>query len=379
MADEWTYPLTNWSNGVQVHENLPIIVDSFDDGLGVANGVLIGSLPIANLDQVNANDVLAPWRRIIWPCFNGQPYGAYVMMTKPTFSPTDTVIQFQAVRVDEIWNHRHIWSTLSFTNVDQLKIARALMTYGKGLIPLDVDNTYLVNITPLPGAALMPWFRLDNSLSDVLRTRQDNSDGYQAATDHTVGEALTKLSEVIDGFEYRLDYGKDSSTGDYFVTARLGYPQLGRTDPVMPFQYPGNITTWQFGETGLDALTMCRVYTNAQGTERSWSDNATNGQLHTEGWPLLMGSDTSNSLDLARMNEEAQSMLRSYAGTNSTFSIELDETVLGSYQFGDNVSQIIEFPYWPTAQQETVRIIGHKIYPSAPGESTRVVPIVEGV
>jgi hypothetical protein len=223
--------------------------------------------------------------------------------------------------------------------------------------------------------ATIPWMFFDPAVSGKLRDRLDNQDGYQAARDLTVADALTSLAQVVDGFEYRLDYRRDEITGLPNVLVRLGYPNLGRTYPVIPLEYPGNVITWTQAEDTADTETSVRLFGAGQGVERLIGAPAVDTGAHAEGWPLLEGSESSSASDPDTLAANAAARLSAHWRVNEGWTFELVEGVLGSYDLGDFVQRKVSNPRWGV-RRGFMRIVGHKISPSRAGRAGKIVPSV---
>ena len=77
----------------------------------------------------------------------------------------------------------------------------------------------------------------------VLNGQQD--DGYWLKARKSIGAAVKALAEVNGGFEYRMDYLRDS-TGQFLAQYTLGYPTVG-VDKALTFEWPsGNIAKGQY-------------------------------------------------------------------------------------------------------------------------------------
>lgn len=374
----WTWPVTDLRTNTLVHDNLPLRVDGFTDGLGLANGALSGRLPLRD----GIDDLLAPKRRVIWPCRNRQPFGAYLVTALSPYGPKSTAVEFTAERIDSILIDREIESTLVFRAVDQLEIVRDLIRYGLGrpTIAADTVNQF---VFPLP-AADVAAIRLDDSQSGVRRDRLDDDAGFQAARHPKVSEMVKLMSELEDvgaraaagltgSLDYRLDYDRDSS--GFYATIRLGYPRLGGTDTV-PLEYPGNILDWTFAADTADTETASRVYGAGQGVEKGAGAPAYDYTALAEGWPLLMGSESSTASDQGTLDAASRARATRLRGANQGWTVQLRKEALGTYDIGDTTLMHIRNRRWPLGKRALVRITGHRIEPSRQGKAERIIPTV---
>lgn len=378
MAARWTYPVIDVRTGVEVHPNLPVLVEDFTDGLGVANGSLAAKLPIRAGMAYDVDDVTDPWRRAIIPCRNGQPRGAYVFTAERPFTSRSTHIELAAARIDTLFTRREVWSTLVFSQVDQLVIARNLMAYALGLTPINVTAGSMGTlITLLPEQFRVPWLRLDNSYSGRLRDRLDNADGYQAATHKNIGDELTKLGQLDDGFDYRMRYDRDPVTSALSATVELGYPSFAdRGGDDVRLEHPGrNVLDYSYARDGDDLTTAARGYGAGQGTDKVFTDPVYSAGAASVGLPGLVASVTSTASDPATITASALDVLGARDYTNAGVLLELNPRLIGRIPIGAILPVTINDPRrWRNGLRVFVQVVGHKVQPSRPGRAEKFTP-----
>lgn len=378
-------------SGAQIADHVPFKIDSFSDQLGVAVGNMTGSLPVG-AGPIDVDEALMPSDipcRVIVPCYEGQPYGAYLVTQKGAFGPKSTEVTFTAERVDYVLRRRELWSTLQFIQQDQLDIARALVGYGIGLSVLPgLDSPFAAMLAPLPTAARMPWWTLDASTSGRLRDRLDNDAGYQMQKHPKIADLLRALTEDVDedvngvpgpraalglpgSFDYRLDYTRSPTTGALGVTVRLGYPRLGSADP-LPLEYPGNIADWRVATDTADSETMTRIFGAGTGVERKMGPIATDHTAHDNGWPLLMGSGESGASDANTLAEQSNARLGKFKGANYGWTVAIGQELLPVCPIGSDVQLRIRHQRWPDLKVVDARVAGYKATPSRQGRAGRI-------
>lgn len=106
----------------------------------------------------------------------------------------------------------YIWHDLSYENVDQLSIARALITYAQS----SSIKGPQANLNILTGTELTT----DNGNTQKLRTRN-----YLAHELRNVGDAITQLAALKTGFDFRIDTNYEA--GVPVSRFRLFYPSVG--------------------------------------------------------------------------------------------------------------------------------------------------------
>lgn len=361
------------------------------DQMGVAAGSVNVSAPIAafRAEQDRLEDAAAPWRRIWWFLRDERPWFAGVPWKQNQFTESNGSVQWSMARADKFLERREFNSTLVFRDVDQLDIIRNLIAYGIGLTPLQCDPDFLAIMAPLAGAQL-PWLRLDSSvMSGVLRTREDTEDGYQRTGTKTVAQAVQALTDLqdVDGgtraalglpgaLDYRLDYGRDAD-GTLWATPKLGYPRLGKADP-LHVEFPGSLAGFTHAVDSGDTETASRVIGGGTGSARLVSELIYDTAALAAGWPLLMGHGTSTAIEQATLDDAARSRLADLAGDNEGWAIRLDPNQLGRYEFGDTLQPTIDHRRWGRPLYlPPQRIIGHELTPSSPGVAEQLVPLMQ--
>jgi hypothetical protein len=134
----------------------------------------------------------------------------------------------------------------------------------------------------------------------------------------SVGEELDSYSDVLNGFEYRIDCAYDTATAAFsrtFVMIPVNFPDPpppGEASPItrygaqnLVFEYPGNISEVTLDESAENAATRFFV-TGDQGELGADASQpyaaATATEFLFEGWPLLDQAEALSSGDVARVS-----------------------------------------------------------------------------
>lgn len=264
--------------------------------------------------------------------------------------------------------------SLSYTQVDQLDIARSLITSMQSDVGGDMGISF------------------GDELSGVLRDRN------YAAFDRTVGlTALTDLSQVINGFEFatQVGWGSDGAPQEKLL---LGYPRMGRTRAASGLvlelnrfgSVQGNIVTYTWEDGG-------GLYT------RSWASTETeegvqmvamaqDDTLLAAGYPLLEESQQFEGVtDLTTLQAHAVAMSVYSAGHHVTAAITVQAQPgfeLGDWVLGDDVLvRISDWRFPPDASgtpgfADYLRIVGASVKPGVEGEesySFTMADFLEGI
>ena len=226
-------------------------------------------------------------------------------------------IELGGLEFESYFARRLITMNAVFTAVDQLTIARSLISTAQGVS----GGSIAVN--------------LDTSTSGVLRDRTYN--GYELKP---VLEALQQLSAVDNGFDYAIDVAYVA--GVPTKTLNLGYPRRGARagSSGFVFEYPGNVQSYVWPEDATSQATTS--YATGAGTGPGQMLAASSrADLITAGYPLLEGK-------FSYIDVIVQSTLQAHADGDVkalgapivvpqiTVRADLDP-VVGSYMVGDEI------------------------------------------
>jgi hypothetical protein len=167
--------------------------------------------------------------------------GEYLIWARPPYKPSEGKLNISASEVRSYFDHRLLrptagvgkTKTLSFDQVDQLAIFRALLADAQAV-------TY--NGLPVGDLAI----EMDaTQMSGVKRDRKDTkteAGAYHGYDFATYGELLDRLADVDGGFEWRIDSFLDANRS-LRRALRLGYPYLGHppNDDAVVLEYPGAV------------------------------------------------------------------------------------------------------------------------------------------
>ena len=398
MEPQWSVIVTDARTHRTLYDSstMQVSVAKISDHLGVAKGSVTVSAPI-NADlrvQWRIEDAALPWRRVWWFLRDERPWFAAVPTKQNDFVETDSQVRWAFSRADKFLDVREFASTLVFQDVDQSDIVRNLISYGIGLTPLACKADFLAIMVPLSGAAL-PWMRLDDSWSGVLRTREDTEDGYQRAGTKTIGSAVQALSELQDrmvngepgprallglpgAFDYRLDYGRDPD-GTLWARPTLGYPRLGRADP-LHVEYPSSIAGFTHSVDSTDTLTAARYIGGGTGSARILSDLMYDADALNAGWPLLMGHGAGSAIEQTTVDDAARSHLDEHKGDNVGWGFRLNPDQLDRFELGDSLQPTIDHRRFGQALHlPAQRVVGRELTPGGPGIPEQLVPILQAI
>lgn len=302
----YTYVTANMLTG-QVVEEVPFGAVSFSrvlNGTGEFKGSIHTDHPKA------ARDVILPGARFLYVLRNGYPVWAGIIWAAKN---QQGKLEVTAQEIASYFGKRRIKSTLTFTQQDQLLIARTLV------------NT----MQAVPNGNL--GIVVGSETSGVLRDRT-----YDAFERKPYGEALDQLAAVDNGFDWSIETTLSGST--FTNTLRLYYPRQGsRTSLTWDVGRQAFVDSWIVDASGiansLDALG------SGDGNLALIAPAADPSQLAT--YPLY--EDTVSFKDVTvpatlAAHANAQLQRRSKAKAMPAVSVGLTpETELGTFIVGDEV------------------------------------------
>ncbi|MEV4020156.1 hypothetical protein AB0J35_57740 [Nonomuraea angiospora] len=242
-------------------------------------------------------------------------------------------VSMQGATLESYLNSVEIRSDLSYEGIDQLEIARQLISEMQSLTNPDAD----IGLT------------LQTGSSGVNRDRQ-----YLASEGGTFGQRLKELADTDNGFEW-LIATSDPGTEARVREVKFGYPKMGSsTDHV--FSQPGNILGLKQDIDALRGATSYRargesVNTDASTASTPLMSTPQNAAAHiAAGWPRRdMTIDYSTVKDVSTLNAYAARWAAERPGAVRVhqITVKLDETNWTPNNLGDRARVIMVNDWWP--------------------------------
>jgi hypothetical protein len=184
---------------------------------------------------------------------------------------------------------------------------------------------------------------------------------YRGFELRSVGEELDEYSDIVDGFEYRIDCEYDADTQSFsrtFVLLPINFPNPPGTGQVAPlsrygadrfvFEYPGNINEVTIDESAENSATRFFVVGNIGdlGDEASQPYSVASAtDLLAAGWPILDMEETrQDEFDEELLYSHAQRYLTEFRPPVSDVKVSINGSlspIVGSYKPGDWCALII--------------------------------------
>lgn len=262
-------------------------------------GTFTGSIPLYadDLPAERVRDAIHPYRTKIFVERDHQLVWGGWIHQEPQYDSASGTVTVQAEESLGYFAQRFM-PTITYTGQDQLDIARSIIG----------------TLQAQPGGDM--WIVTDPSvISTVLRDRT------YSQYDQTPGlQALTQLSEVINGFEFCLQTSYDGTRMPRELLI-LGYPQIGRrgADSGIALEYDrftgaGNIESFTWGDAGVKMAT--KIWASTE-TEEGVQLTATaeRPDLIADGYPLMEGGENFDGVvNFSTLENHASALLAYRAG-----------------------------------------------------------------
>jgi hypothetical protein len=365
-----------------VDAQCPFTGVSFTDSLNGGGGSFQGTIP-AGHKSWSAQLSNDGYRRVIWPCRDGIPQGAY-LMTGAQWDTSSTVWSVKGTRLDAILKDRAITKTLTFPNTDQNDIFRDILRFAIGRST--IFTSPLQDQTDMLPQAAVPWMVTDATSSGINRTRQETQgnldDGYPAAARKNVAQMLANLTELENGSEYRWLYRMNSTTGlpEMVLDMAASTHMVGTAEDFpgrLTFDFPGgNVQSASYGFDAGTMVTRAHVVGQKQDTTTPIG-TASYTELWAQEYPLVDKVVSEGSVQDQNVLDGKASGLMS--ATTSAWSLTLNGTrkpTFGNYGLGDWVTLRVK-QMGADRIDNAVRITGWSVRVDDTGTSETVTPTLQ--
>lgn len=238
----------------------------------------------------------------------------------------------------ETWYERRIQTRdINVKNMDQLDIARLYVNSG--------------------GASDAMGIEVDGKLSGFKRER--NAYAYEL---NTIWDELLRLSNLINGFDFRIIPYREAGTGKLKKKLTFGYPELSNNTPENPahlFESNRNIIDSKVNISSYDSA--LRVYAIGEGEGESQKVAiADDSAALAEGFPRYEISASYKGVkEHSTLVSHAQSLLQENRNPLVSVSVTVrgnDDPYVGSYVPGDWVRLKLDNVWFPEGFDRVFRI-----------------------
>lgn len=327
-------------------------------------GTFSGNIPLYadDLPAARVRDAILPYRTKIFVERDRQLCWGGWIHQEPAYDSATGQVQVQAEESLGYFARRNM-GTVTYSGQDQLDIARSI----------------IASMQAQPGGDM--WINLDPTvLSAVVRDRT-----YSQFDQSPALQALTQLSEVINGFEFCTQVTYDGNQMPYELLI-LGYPQVGRrleaSGVVLEydrFTGQGNVESFTWSDAGTPMAT--KVWANAETDEGvQLTASAERTDLISAGYPLMEANESFDGvtsyetlLDHANALQEFRGAVRIAAEVTvkAQPSIQLPDVLLGD----DFLVRMSDWRFPPgqggaPGLVTYLRMVGCQVSPGVEGEET---------
>lgn len=264
-------------------DELPLTSVSFNTPLN-GTGKLSASWDLArhpSTTRRNPYDLTAPARRAVYVLRDRVPMWGGIIWTS-RYNSDSKRIEIGAADWWSYFDHRKVIPVIA-ANPPQDLIARQVIRYTN-----TEQNQIARNLVALAQSHTNGdlGIEFDDSDSGIYRDREYL--GYQLAN---VGDALRKLSQVIDGPDMAFGVASPGSDGKPRRILRLGTPTLGQQGSPHVFEYGGNVVrySWPRDASPMRTRTFATGEGQAEGMPIAVAEN---GDAYPAGYPRLEAEDS---------------------------------------------------------------------------------------
>lgn len=301
-------------------------------------GKCSGSVPLTpEIMRQNPRKTLETGKHGIYVLRNYDPVWAGILMST-NYKEASNTLSVTANTFEKWFDKRIQTRDVNVTNMDQLDIARLYVNSG--------------------GAAAAMNIEVDGSMSGVMRER--NSYAYELKP---ISDELDRLSNLINGFDYRIVPYRDKITSKLKRKLMFGYPYMSSNtedDPVNFFESNRNILDSDVEFSSEDSAVRIYAIGEGEGTSQKL---AIADDLYSleDGMPRYEDSGSFKGVKIhSTLVSHAHSMLEENRNPIATITIKVrgnDDPYVGSYAPGDWVKIKLENIWFPDGYDRTFRII----------------------
>lgn len=362
--------------GRQLAYNLDAIITSVLRGINDAGGTLAATIPLREQnDTVNVKSILTTRKTVIWIWRDEVPiWGGILWQVTPDV--TNETVQIQCQGFMSYLAHVELWSDQTFTNVDQMDIARALLDYAQGLPNVLINYANLSTAgTVLDTGGSNIGLTYSTLTSGVLRTRAP-ADGYQGSQQPKIMDLLTNLGNVIDGFQWYEDITwTPGSTAQPVPFVQFAYPQFKRSIP-LTLRMPGTVITYEAPVDGTNSVNgYVAIGATNTTTNNTFRAIRTNQAELAAGFPVLRGDSGSNYTDVtnaATLDAHAVEDIATVAGSSVAYIVTAIGDVFGKFNLGDSLSTSLLSAWDKVAFEGQLQVIQWELIPGTTSQQEQL-------
>lgn len=357
--------LTGNSLNYDLQMNVSSILRAINDGGGTMTGVASLRSPI------DYKQVLRPRQTAIWVWRDEVPvWGGILWVVTP--DPVAETVSIQCQGFMSYLTKVKLLSDQTFTNVEQLDIARALIDYAMGR-PNALVNYAALSSTPatiLDTGGSNLGITYSALASGVVRTRT-NADGYAGAQEPLIMDLLTNLAGVINGFQWCEDLQWAGGTAMPVPYVQFAYPQFSRNIS-LKLRFPGDVVTYLPTIDGTSSVNRYSAIGTTDSTGKTLRAIRNNYVDITAGAPILMGDSGSNYNDVSvaqTLDQHAVEDLATVAGNSVAIPVTTTGDIFGKFSVGDSLQTSFTSAWDKTPFETPLQCTQWELVPSTTGQA----------
>lgn len=281
-----------------------------------------------------------PGRTGIYVVRDGEPvWGG--MIWKRKYDGNNKKLTILASTFESYLEHRIQLQSATFTNTDQLQIARWILASGD--IPGAIQATVSQKTSP--------------------RRRDRTFNGFEF---NTHMDELSRLSALIDGFDWNVEIYRDPYTGEILRRFEFYYEARGipADQTTLSFEYPGSIRSFTLNEDANAGANIVYAIGIGEGIDQITAEATVADQIAAD-LPKLEQSRSYKSVSLmSTLQAHANADRDRLSSPVTIFEVTVsanEEPVLGSYAIGDWARFRIEDQFVTPMIDQFARITGIKV------------------
>lgn len=350
IAPEYTYLIEDLKTGSIVAEYnfTGVTYNNMVNGIGKFSGKT--ALTRETMKQDPRNTLVAGMNGI-WVMRNNYPVWCGIIVDCD-MDQNKNIVSIKAVTYEYWFSRRIQIKDINVKSTDQLDIARMYVNSGDAakVMRIEVDST---------------------TTSPIKRER--NAYAYEL---NTIEDELSRLSKLIDGFEYRIIPYKDVSTGKLYRKLTFGYPTLTtNTEKNTSFVFESNRNLTNITvSTSIDDSAL-RVYGIGEGEGESQKVAiADDTELLAAGYPRYESSLSAKSVkEYSTLVSHVTNALTDMRAPITEIKVTArgsDDPYVGSYHPGDWIRLKVDNLWFPTGLDEVFRVTNIDVKLTDRGQET---------
>jgi len=324
---------------------------SFDMGIST-QGSLTADLYLSDNPTLDVDEFISEGKTALYVIRDGQPvWGGIVWRSR--YSSRSRTVSLTCATFESFAYHVIIESPRTLNYVlptDQMTIARDLLTAMQ-----QAPNSNLNIGVPVQA-------------SGITRTR--NISWWEF---NSYGTELEQLSELENGFEYRVDLYTAGGSGAPLRRYLFAYPRFGQ--PIessnFVFEYPGNITSYDIDSDGGNSCVVAYAIGTGEGSSIVWAKSE-DLAFAANGYPRIGKTFAYKSVveqPTILAHAEADVRNNTPPRREMKFQVRADMVpILGDYAPGDTARFRIKDTRFPNGAEFVLRVMSIDVSPGDAGE-----------